>query len=84
MTTIYDIDGSVLAVTNTVVLMDGVTVKYFYESETATTPHEVVIRINDFEVERAYSSDLQYVIDNVETISAIQFFSTIVEAEKAA
>lgn len=70
----YDIDGSVMSVCKTVVLMEGVKVEMYSKPE-ASKPHEIVIYIGDSCVELKYSADLADMLGRLGEVSALELLS---------
>lgn len=85
--TVLDIDGTVLTQIITKEIAAGVTVKY-HSDEDATQPNDVVLTMQTdtgvFEIEMLYSDKIQSAFDNFATISAVDFFKTIISAEEVA
>lgn len=75
---IHDIDGSVLTICETVILTEGIKVKYYSEPG-ANKPHEIALYIADDAIEMRYSDSLADMFDRINEILVVDLLKACYE-----
>ncbi|MCK1997954.1 hypothetical protein MPH47_12085 [Psychrobacillus psychrodurans] len=75
---IRDIDGSVLAVSETVILTEGIRVVYYSEPG-SVKPHEISLYFGDDAIEMNYSESLEDMFGRINEISMVDLLKACYE-----
>ena len=75
---IHDVDGSVLTICETVILTEGIKIKYFMEPG-ANKPHEIALYIGEDTIEMHYTDSLANMFDRINEIPVIDLLKACYE-----
>lgn len=67
---VRDIDGSVLAISETVILTEGMKVVY-YSEQWANVPHEIALFFGDDAIEMNYSPELEDMFSRINEVPVV-------------
>lgn len=71
----YDLDGSVMAVSNTTAITEGVNVVVYAEPD--AMPSEIALNIGDTAIEMVYSEEVATMLGRLNEVSALDFLQVL-------
>lgn len=75
---IHDVDGSVLTICETVILTEGIKVKYYTE-QNECKPHEIALYIGEDAIEMRYSDSLANMFERINEIPVVDLLKACYE-----